>query len=79
MADLLSPRLPSVNRGFIFRISSIAGLGGVWQAVVLGFRAVAPDDVRGDGVPREVTNPVEKQFVTDVRRRVDDRYLRRGK
>lgn len=29
MPDLLSPALPSVYRGFIFRISSIAGLGGV--------------------------------------------------
>jgi sugar porter (SP) family MFS transporter len=41
VADLLSPRLPSVNRGFIFRISSIAGLGGVLYGYDMGIIAAA--------------------------------------
>jgi MFS family permease len=37
--DLLPPALPSVHRGFIFRISSIAGLGGVLYGYDMGIIA----------------------------------------
>jgi sugar porter (SP) family MFS transporter len=39
--DLLSPALPSVNRGFILRISSIAALGGVLYGYDMGIIAAA--------------------------------------
>ena len=41
MTDRLAPVLPSVNRGFIFRISSIAGLGGVLYGYDMGIIAAA--------------------------------------
>ena len=41
MADLRSPALPRVNRGFILRISSIAALGGVLYGYDMGIIAAA--------------------------------------
>src|SRR5690349_20584876 len=39
--DLRSSALPDVNRGFIFRISSIAGLGGVLYGYDMGIIVAA--------------------------------------
>src|SRR5690242_18357994 len=39
--DLGSPAMPYVNRGFILRISSIAGLGGVLYGYDMGIIAAA--------------------------------------
>jgi sugar porter (SP) family MFS transporter len=41
VADLHSPAVPSVNRGFILRISSIAALGGVLYGYDMGIIAAA--------------------------------------
>jgi sugar porter (SP) family MFS transporter len=41
VADLRSPASPQVNRGFILRVSSIAGLGGVLYGYDMGIIAAA--------------------------------------